>query len=152
MEGIGKVRSIPNRQSFRHPRRCSGLDKVLLKQSGKQLCIFHRNQIILLCFLDTILRGELLRSLLSRLLLILLLILLKLGLITQILNGIGSGHNSGDMLIYWIPFLRPTFHHTHFMLFLLGTVNGNTFFDQTSFSDPFFQTHTHVHHLCEVTG
>ena len=41
MEGTGEVRLIPNRQHIRHPRRHSGLDKVLLEQDGKQLCICH---------------------------------------------------------------------------------------------------------------
>jgi len=41
MEGTGKVRLIPNRQHIRHSRRLSGLDKVLLKQDGKQLRICH---------------------------------------------------------------------------------------------------------------
>jgi len=116
MEGTREVRSIPNRQSFRHSRRRFGMDKVLLEKSGKHLGILHRNQIILLSFLNTILQGGLLRSSLSRLL------------------------------------LRLFLHHTHFLAFLLGTGSGNTFFDQTSFFDPFFKMNTHVHHLCEVNG
>ena len=46
--------------------------------------------------------------------------------------------------------LRLTLHNTHFLIFVLETVSGNTFFDQTSFSDPLFKTHTHDDHLCKV--
>jgi len=35
MESTGEVRLIPNRQLVRHPRRRSGLDKVLLEQDEK---------------------------------------------------------------------------------------------------------------------
>ena len=84
----------------------AGLDKVLVKQNRKQLCVLPRNQIILWCFLNTILKGELLRSLVSRLLLVPLLMLLKLGLITQISNNVGGGHNIDNMLISRIPSLR----------------------------------------------
>jgi len=41
VEGTWEVRLIPNRQHIRHPRRRSGLDKVLLEQNGKQLRICH---------------------------------------------------------------------------------------------------------------
>jgi len=136
-EDTKEVRSIPTWQSFRHPRRRPSLDKILVQQGGKQLCIFHRNQIILWWFLNTILRGELLLSLLSRL----LVILLKLGLITWILNNIGGGHNIGDMLINRIRSLRSPFHHNHLLLFLLETVDGSTFYGQSSFLDPLLIVH-----------
>ena len=68
MEITREVRSPPIRQLVRYPRKCSGLDKVILKQGGKELHIFHRNWIILWWFLSMILWIELLRSLLSRLL------------------------------------------------------------------------------------
>jgi len=87
-------------------------------------------------------------SLLSRL----LLILLKLGLINRTLNNICDRHNGGDRVIRQILLLRLTLHSTHFLIFVLGIISGNTFFDQTSLSDPFFNTHAHGHHLCEAAG
>jgi len=134
MEGTREVRSPPIRQPFKPPRRRSGLDKVLLKQSRKQLCILHKNQIIMRCFLSMILWIELLRSLLSRL----LLILLKPGLITWILCSICDRNNNDNRVLSRILSLRPTCQHTHFPIFLIGNISGNTFFNQTSFSDPFF--------------
>jgi len=138
MEGTRKVGPIPSWQFLRHARRWSGLNKVLFKQTGKQLCIFHGNRIKL----------WLSRSLLSGL----LLILLKLGLITRIWNNISNRHNSGNRVINRILLLRLTFHQTHSLIFVLGIISVNTFFDQTSFSDPFFNTHAYGHHLREVVG
>jgi len=48
--------------------------------------------------------------------------------------------------------LRPTIHHTHFLVFLLRTISRITFSNQTSFSDSIFKTHAHGHHLYEVPG
>jgi len=138
MENTKEIRSQSSRQFLRYWRRWPGLDEVSLKQIVKQLCILHRNRIILWCFLSLLLR--------------LLLILLKLGLITRIWNIISNRHNSGNMVISLILLLRMTFHHTHFLVFVLEIITGNTFFDQTSFSDPFFNTHAHSHHLREVAG
>ena len=73
MEGTREVRSIPNRQSSRKPRRRPSLDKIFLKQGGKQLRIRHRDWIIPGRPLNMIMQGELLGSLLPRPLLILLL-------------------------------------------------------------------------------
>jgi len=94
MEGTREVGPIPSWQFLRHPRRWSGLNKVLLKQIGKQLCIFYGNRIKL----------WLSRSLLFGL----LLTLLKLGLITRILNNIYDRHNSGNRMISQILLLRLT--------------------------------------------
>lgn len=107
MEGIREIKSIPNRQIPRNPKRRFGLDKVLLEQGGKQLLIPYRHWIKLWHPLNIILWGKLLGSLLSRPSLILLLILLKMGLITRILNNVGGGHNNIEMLITRIPLLRP---------------------------------------------
>jgi len=50
---------------------------------------------------------------------LLLRILLELRLITQLLNSIGSGRNSNNVLIGQIILLRPPVgHHTDFLIFL----------------------------------
>jgi len=147
MEDTWEVNSKPCWKFLGCWRKSLGLDPIPLKQCWEQLCILHGNK-IKFCSWSLLLWIELLRSLLSRL----LLILWKLGLITRISNIIGVGHNSGNRVISLILLLRPTFHHTHFLVVLLGTVNGSTFFDQMSFTDSFFQTHTHCYYVCEVVG
>ena len=67
MEGTWKVRSI------RTDNLLGNWGGALVMHLRKQLCIFHRNQIILWHPLNTIMQGEQLGSLLSRLLLISLL-------------------------------------------------------------------------------
>jgi hypothetical protein len=67
MEGTKEVRPPPRWQFLRYRRRCSGLDQVPLKQRGKQLRIFHRNRIILRCFLSLVMWIDLRTSLSSRL-------------------------------------------------------------------------------------
>ena len=107
------------------------MDQIPFKQPWKQICITHRNRMNLSSWS-------------------LLLILMKLGLITRTLNNICDRHNSDDMVISQILLLRLTLHPTHFLIFVLGIISGNTFFDQTSLSDPFFNTHAHGHRLCEA--
>jgi len=113
------------------------VDQIPFKKPWKQICITYRNRMNLSSW-----------SLMSRL----LLIFLKLGLITRTLNNICDRHNSGDRVTSQILLLRLTLHPIHFLIFVLEIISGNIFFDQTSFSDPLFNTHTHNQHTCEVAG
>jgi len=137
MEGTREVSPISWWQYCRYWKRYHGVDQIPFKQPWKQICITHRNRMNLSSW-----------SLLSRM----LLILLKLGLTTRTLNNICDRHNNGDRVISQILFLRMTLHHTHLLIFVLKIVDENNFFDQTSLSDPFFNTHVHNHHLCEAAG
>ena len=125
MESTKEVGPVSGWQFCWYWKRCLGVDQIPFKQSWKQICITHRNRINLSSW-----------SLLSRL----LLTLLKSGLITQTLNISYDRHNSGNRVISQILLLRLTFHQTHSLIFVLGIITRNTFFDQTSFSGPFFNS------------